>query len=278
MKLDSGASKHYFRPCDTLALTNIMAVTNGPHVTLPNGSQLQIKQKGTIPLPANIDVLAGEVSIVSHLQSASLLLVGQFTDYGCTAELAYNVAKIKKDRQVLLQGQRNLRDGLWDVDLPVVNTNPIQQHMNVIIKLDKTKSELADFIHGCLFSPCPSTLMQAVRNKHFLSWPGINSINFLRYSTNNIATLKGHLNQERKNLRTTKSIATTTPSDESFPSGLPLPKTNLVMSSLIGYSPKNKAYGDLTGQFPYKSSRGNAYIYVLYHYDSNAILVEPVPN
>ena len=36
------------------------------------------------------------------------------------------------------------------------------------------------------------------------------------------------------------------------------------------------AYMDLTGRFPYRSSRGNEYILVRYHYDSNSILVEPL--
>ena len=52
----------------------------------------------------------------------------------------------------------------------------------------------------------------------------------------------------------------------------------MVTSSLVPHYPKYKAYGDLTGQFPFKSSRGNSYIYVLYNHDSNAILVEPVQN
>ena len=38
------------------------------------------------------------------------------------------------------------------------------------------------------------------------------------------------------------------------------------------------AYTNLTGRFPYRSSRGNEYILVGYHYDSNAILVQPLGN
>ena len=34
-----------------------------------------------------------------------------------------------------------------------------------------------------------------------------------------------------------------------------------------------KAYGDLTGRFPFTSSRGLQYFLVVYHYDANAILV-----
>ena len=66
--------------------------------------------------------------------------------------------------------------------------------------------------------------------------------------------------------------------EDFFPSKIPTPKRYLVASSIIPHAPKHKAFGDLTGQFPVKTSRGHRYIYLLYDYDSNAILVEPVQN
>lgn len=35
-------------------------------------------------------------------------------------------------------------------------------------------------------------------------------------------------------------------------------------------------YTNIAGSFPVQSSRGNKYIFVLYDYDSNAILIEPM--
>ena len=40
--------------------------------------------------------------------------------------------------------------------------------------------------------------------------------------------------------------------------------------------PTDKIYSDLPGQFPTKYPKGNQYIFVLYHYDSNEILTEPM--
>ena len=37
-------------------------------------------------------------------------------------------------------------------------------------------------------------------------------------------------------------------------------------------------YMDLTGRFPYESSRGNKYMMVAYHYDGNAIRIEALKN
>ena len=95
-KLDSGASKHYFRPCDTAALKNIRSISNGPSISLPDGRLLQIKYKGLLPLHDIVNKNAGEVKIVPQLASASLLSVGQFTNFGCTAELSRTTAIIKK--------------------------------------------------------------------------------------------------------------------------------------------------------------------------------------
>ena len=38
------------------------------------------------------------------------------------------------------------------------------------------------------------------------------------------------------------------------------------------------AYTDLTGRFPYRSSQGNQYILVAYHYDANCIYGEAIKN
>lgn len=45
---------------------------------------------------------------------------------------------------------------------------------------------------------------------------------------------------------------------------------------LIDKEEVKAAYQDLTGQFLYKSSQGNEYVIVGYHYDANCILGHPV--
>ena len=60
------------------------------------------------------------------------------------------------------------------------------------------------------------------------------------------------------------------------PSDIPNVKTYESAASLIPFSTTPTAYQDLTGRFPHKSSRGNEYLLVVYDFDSNAILVEPL--
>eukprot|EP00957_Ditylum_brightwellii_P122145 9315071-Ditylum_brightwellii.AAC.1 len=52
-------------------------------------------------------------------------------------------------------------------------------------------------------------------------------------------------------------------------------KTQLAFATIID---KGKIYTYQTGQFPVVSSRGNKYVMVIYPYDANCILVEPMKN
>ena len=85
----------------------------------------------------------------------------------------------------------------------------------------------------------------------------------------------GHLDQVRSNLQSTllqKTIDT-----EFFPNNNNnYNKLFETILQLVCFSPKEFAYGDLAGAFPFKSSRGNKHLYILYNYDSNAIMVHPL--
>ena len=64
--------------------------------------------------------------------------------------------------------------------------------------------ELAQYLHACAFSPVISTFQKCINKGNFLSWPGIEKLNFNKLIKTTEATLKGHMDQERKGLRSTK--------------------------------------------------------------------------
>ena len=277
-KIDSGASKNYFRQCDTEALVNVKS-TNGPTVLMPDNNGIHITKQGNIPLPSMIKGPATMAYVLPGLKNASLLSLGQFMNSGCWALVNSHLLNIYKDSTLVVQGRRNWKDGLWDVKLlrKQPSTKELLHYVNAFIQVNKTKSQLANYLHACLFSPCTSTLQKAIQKNFLLTWPGIDKINFQTLVGNSIATAKGHMAQERKNLRSTK------PEDvdqkelmDYFPEKEKLSK--ILFSKVLPYTPKELAYGDLTDRFPFRSSRGNEYIYVVYDYDSNAILVEPIQN
>jgi hypothetical protein len=79
------------------------------------------------------------------------------------------------------------------------------------------------------------------------------------------------LNQKRQNARTTKFKDTNVIVKEpDLDHGI---KTQYVYAETID---TGKIYTDQTGRFPVVSSKGNKYIMILYDYDSNAILAQPI--
>ena len=54
-------------------------------------------------------------------------------------------------------------------------------------------------------------------------------------------------------------------------------RTANFMTNVINV-PKGKTFSDQTGKFPCYSSRGYKYIFIMYDYDSNTILSEPIKN
>ena len=73
----------------------------------------------------------------------------------------------------------------------------------------------------------------------------------------------GHLKQERQYLQSTKKANIQQPSEKKLET----------INTILPFTAKAMAYGDLTGSFPYTSSRGAKYLFIMYDYDSNAILV-----
>ena len=64
--------------------------------------------------------------------------------------------------------------------------------------------------------------------------------------------------------------------DDSFPKKAA--KSYNFFATMLTKPGKGKTYSDQTGRFPYQSLRGNKYLFVLYDYDSNVILVEALKN
>ena len=77
--------------------------------------------------------------------------------------------------------------------------------MNYIVRRDKDTRYLAQYLHACAFAPVISTFEACFKKGNIISWPGIENINFEKVLINTEATIKGHLDQERKTLQSTKT-------------------------------------------------------------------------
>ena len=276
------------------ALLNLRP-TNGPTVHLADDTTIKSTSKGILPLTSTLSDSAKEAHLFSELKSP-LLSLGQLCDDGCEIHLSKTELTASKNNNIILKGYRNPSDGLWDVPIPQqipLQAHPTTNHeqqANIIIRKNKTKMELAQWLHASCGSPTLSTFIHAIKNGNFLTWPGLSTSLVQKHLPNSIATTKGHLNQERKNTQSTKPTLSINPNvklepatiesfSDTFPtSDTPNLKSHHCFASLVSFQTTAKAYSDQTGRFPYTSSRGNQYLMIVYDYDSNAILQEPLKN
>ena len=257
LKADYGASKHFVRIEDKSTLTNVHEQSDNKCVILPNNERIQITEKGTLPLSQELSTSGKEASVLPNLKNSSLLPIGQLCDDNCNVTLDKEKMLVYKNNKVILKGYRNKLDGLWDVKVP---RNITEQKINALVRLDGSKMDLANYIHACMFSPSPFTLQRAIRNKQLLTWPGIDQINFDKYMQDNVPTQLGHLRQERKLLRSIKHKQESKVDKDIFPPQEV--KSYSILSQVFEFNSKQMAYGDMTGKFPFTSSRGNKYIYM----------------
>jgi len=149
--------------------------------------------------------------------------------------------------------------------------------VNAVVRKSQAKTELVEYLYGCCGSPAVSTFIHAIKNGNFLSWPGIESISFTKHLPPNIDSAKGHLDQERKSLQSTKILQDSPEmkqekADFFPPSDSPNVKTHDAIADIVQFTTKNTAYQDLTRRFPHNLTRGNEYILIVYDHDSNCIL------
>jgi hypothetical protein len=152
-------------------------------------------------------------------------------------------------------------------------------------------AQLVAFAHAALFSPSLSTLQQALQKNYLPTFPGISPKLLSKYPPNSIATAKGHLDQTRKNVQSTKPKQTTlSPAlaaavvplpcnhddDNDFfppstPPGLPIDHCFAAVMESTG-----QIFTGQTGRFILPSSQGFTQLLVLYCYDANYIHAEPM--
>ena len=247
-KADSGASKHFFKAEHMKYLKNVIKLQNGSIAQLPNNTIVQATHKGLMNFHKDISEEASEVLIFPHVKNESLLSIGQLCDDGCMVIFTKEKFFVTKHGKTLFHGKRNASDGLWDYNSE--NNTPLPS-INYIITKNKAKSDLARYYHASLFSPSISTLTKAINNGNLLTWPEITTLNFQELIGTSLATELGHLDQSRKNLRTTKIQAVDKISQ--LPTKTKDVYINWLDNKLTDNLPQvhRKIYSDQTGRFPY---------------------------
>ena len=196
---------------------------------------------------------------------------------------------IQLNTKTLRTGYREQSTGLGRVKLDIQQkavNHKAHGQANSIVPAG-TIADTVKFLHMACFSPSKSTLIRAVENGNFATWPMFTSHNIKKYLPKSEATTMGHLDQQRKNIQSTRRTQSTTSlTTNSATHGLqahgtsdpftPITeRTHQTYTDLLDFhSPTGQIHTDQTGRFPVQSSRGSKYIMILFDYDINAILAE----
>jgi hypothetical protein len=238
------------------------------NVNMPNGTTIQSSHTCNLLL-TDLPPQARQAHILPGLVHNSLISVGKLCDNRCSVTFTQEQVTVSKNGKCVVDGSQDPKSRLWHVYLKKrFETN--QVHCNHAHD-DSNQKDLINYLHAACFSPVKSTWITAIKNGSFTSWPGLTEHAVEKHLSKSTSTTKGHLNQQRQNARTTKFKDTKVIFTEpDLDHGI---KTQLVYAATID---AGQMYTDQTGRFPVLSSKGNKYIMILYDYDSNAILAQPI--
>ena len=189
-----------------------------------------------------------------------------------------------RDKRIILRGWRDQSNRLWRVPIDDKNNEPsalpqIEQKYQVHSVYDcRGEKEITMFYHATLFSPVKTTLLKAVKKGYFRGWPGLNAQAIQRHIHNEEATLKGHMNQTRQGIRSTKRNNQQFDEDSmELPQQEPTnERTHFVICAIEEM--EGRISTDQTGFFPRTSARGMKYVMIFYIYDANYIKGVPIKN
>jgi hypothetical protein len=170
-----------------------------------------------------------------------LLSVGQLCDEGYIVTFQRDTVTIcDSEKSQILNGPR---DGLWRINLKQTNNHIPEPIANNVYELRNTEA-LVHYFHKALFSPTKSAMLQAVKDGHLITWPGLTEDAINKHLKLTPATAMGHMNQRRQNkISTSKAPIAEQPTPDTDLGT----KTHLVYAVVVD---QGQLYTDLTGKFP----------------------------
>jgi hypothetical protein len=265
--VDSGCTGHFLlvnAPC-----LNKVKSRTPLTVRLPNGATMESSHTAELCIP-ELNAAASKAHFFPGMANHSLLSVGQLYDEGYIVTFKHaSVTVCNSQKSQILNGPQDLDTGLWRINLKQDNNHVPDPISNNVYESCNTGA-LVHYFHKALFSPTKSALLQAVKDGHLITWPGLTEDAIHKHLKLTPATAMGHMSQRCQNIRSTSKtpIADAPTADTDLGT-----TTHLVYAVLVD---QGQLYTDLTGKFPVRSSKGNSYVMVCYVYDCDYVKVIPM--
>jgi hypothetical protein len=235
----------------------------------PNGAIMESSHTAELDIP-ELNAAASKANVSPGISNHSLLSVGQLCDEGYIVNFKQaSVTICDSENSQILSGPWDLDTGLWRINLKQTSYHKPEPISNNLYEVRYTGA-LIHYLHKALFSPTQSAILQAVKDGHLITWPGLTEDAINKYLKLMPATAMVHMNQRRQKIRSTSKA----PIEKQ-----PTPDTDLGTKTHLTYAivvDQGQLYTDLTGKFPVRSSKGNSYVMVCYVYDCNYVKVIPM--
>ena len=188
-------------------------------VGVANGAASKGKVVTKLPFPQLSDE-AAEADTFDEFKT-SLMSVGKTADDGNVSVFTKDDVKVYKEQDILITckgapiliGIRDERGryriplvqqhGQWQPRKPTRKARIHLQQANHVYDLPSTE-EAVKWMHDTCGYPVKSTWLKAIKAGNFLGWPVITERTVSKYYPKTTETPKGHMNQTRKNVRSTK--------------------------------------------------------------------------
>ena len=159
--------------------------------------------------------------------------------------------------------------GHWQPRRPSKNARQTLRQANSVYNLPSIKHAIK-WMHAICGYPVKTTWVKTVKAGSFVGWPLLTMKNINKYYPETNKTPKGHMNQQCKNVRSTK-----TPFEECN-AAVALHGKKVTDIYVCTYDMRETTFSNQTGQFPTRSKCSNKYIMVLVEIGSNTIPIEPM--
>jgi hypothetical protein len=145
---------------------------NPLRVHLPNGDTMYSTHTEYLYI-LELSKAASIAHVFPGMANHSLLSVGQLCNEGYFVTFRIDsVTTYSSAGKSILKGKRDLNTGLWRINLQHEKTQHTIYVANNVYELRNTGA-LVNYFHKAMFSPTQSALLQAVKNGHLITWPGM---------------------------------------------------------------------------------------------------------
>jgi hypothetical protein len=193
--VDSGCTGHFLL-VNASCLNKVKSWTPLT-VRIPNGATLESSRNADLDI-SELNNAASKAHVFPGMANHSLLSVGQLCYEGYTVTFRRDTVTIcDSKKSQILSGPRDLNTGLWRINLKQANSHIPGPIENNVYELHNTGA-LVHFWHKSLFSPTKSTMLQAVKDGHLITCPGLTEDAINKHLKLTPATAMGRMNQRRQ--------------------------------------------------------------------------------